>query len=144
MRGAAGVLAVLLVASAARAQVPRPTAPAVPAGLQVTLGPQRPFFVLGTDAELQVVWPEGERHGDTAAITGRVGPASLVTINGAQAPVGADGHFTATVPLREGSNRVAVQTEDLTGRRREAATTLVRRPTRLPKLAPEPGELWKK
>jgi hypothetical protein len=93
---------------------------------------------------LKVVWPEGEHHGDTAAITGRVGPASLVTINGAAAPVGADGHFTATIPLREGSNRVAVQTEDLTGRRREAAATLVRRPTRPPKLAPEPGELWKK
>jgi hypothetical protein len=93
---------------------------------------------------LQVVWPEGERHGDTAAIKGRVRPASLVTINGAEAPVGADGQFTATVPLREGSNRVAIQTEDLSGRRREAASTIVRRPTRPPKLAHVPGELWKK
>jgi hypothetical protein len=93
---------------------------------------------------LQVVWPEGERHGDTAQIEGHVRPASLVTINGGQTVVGADGRFTATVPLREGGNRISVEAEDLAGRRREAATTLVRRPTRPPKLAPEPGELWKK
>jgi hypothetical protein len=93
---------------------------------------------------LQVVWPEGERHGETAAISGRVGHASLVTINGNETPVGADGHFTATVPLREGANRVSVEAEDLAGRKRQAATNLVRRPTRPPTLAPEPGELWKK
>jgi hypothetical protein len=92
---------------------------------------------------LQVVWPEGERHGDTAKIEGHVRRASLVTINGAQTAVGDDGRFTATVPLRDGANRVAVQAEDLVGHRREAATTLVRRATRPPKLAPEPGELWK-
>jgi hypothetical protein len=93
---------------------------------------------------LQVVWPEGERHGETAAVTGRVRPASLVTINGAETPVGADGQFTATVPLHEGSNHVAVQAEDLSGRHGDATATIVRRPTRPPKLAPEPGELWKK
>jgi hypothetical protein len=96
------------------------------------------------DVLLQVVWPERERHNDSAAIEGRVRPASLVTINGAETPVGADGHFSATLPLREGTNRVDVQTEDLTGRRRMASSTLVRHPTRPPKLAPEPGELWKK
>jgi hypothetical protein len=96
------------------------------------------------DVLLQVVWPEGERHGETASLQGRVRPASLVTINGAETPVGADGRFSATVLLREGGNRVAVQTEDLVGRRREAATTLVRRSTRPPRLAPEPTELWKK
>jgi Glucodextranase, domain B/FecR protein len=95
------------------------------------------------DVFLQVVWPEGERRGDTARIEGHVRPASLVTINGGETAVGEDGRFTATVPLREGSNHVAVQAEDLVGRRREAATTLVRRPTRPPRLAPEPGELWK-
>jgi hypothetical protein len=39
---------------------------------------------------------------------------------------------------------VQVQAEDLSGRTREASTTLVRRPPRPPKLAPEPAELWKK
>jgi hypothetical protein len=93
---------------------------------------------------LQVVWPEGERHGERATVEGRVRPASLVTINGADTAVGSDGRFSATVPLREGGNRVAVQTEDLVGRRRTAETTLVRRSTRPPKLAPLPTELWKK
>jgi glucodextranase-like protein/FecR-like protein len=92
---------------------------------------------------LQVVWPEGDHHGDTAQIEGHVRPASFVTINGAQTAVGDDGRFAATVPLREGSNHVDVQAEDLAGRTRDARTTIVRRPTRLPRLAPEPGELWK-
>jgi hypothetical protein len=95
------------------------------------------------DVFLQVVWPEATPRAETARVEGRVQPASLVTINGATTAVGADGRFTATVPLRTGSNPVAVEAEDLAGRRRQAATTLVRRPTRPPKLAPEPGELWK-
>ena len=93
---------------------------------------------------LQVVWPEGEHPGDKADIEGHVRPASLVTINGAETAVGADGRFAVTVPLREGANRVAVEAEDLAGRRRAATTTLVRRATRPPRLTPEPGELWKK
>lgn len=93
---------------------------------------------------LQVVWPEGERHGELATIEGRVASASLVTVNGAATAVAADGRFSARVPLREGGNKVAIEAEDLTGRRREAAKTLTRRPTRPPKLAPVPTELWKK
>jgi hypothetical protein len=93
---------------------------------------------------LQVVWPEGERHGDSATIEGHVGAASLVTINGAPAPVGDDGKFRAAVSLREGANHVKIAAEDLSGRRREAAGTITRRPTRPPKLDAEPRELWKK
>jgi hypothetical protein len=93
---------------------------------------------------LQVVWPEVDRRAETAQIEGHVRPASLVTVNGAETAVGGDGRFTATVPLREGGNPVRVQAEDLAGRRREAATTLVRRPVRPPKLQPEPGALWNK
>ena len=92
---------------------------------------------------LQVVWPEGDHRADTARIEGRASPASLVTINGAETEVGQDGRFAATVPLREGGNHVSVEAEDLSGRRRTAAATLVRRSTRPPKLAPEPGQLWK-
>jgi hypothetical protein len=91
---------------------------------------------------LEVVWPEGDHRADTAQITGRAGPASLVTINGAQAAVGENGRFAATVPLREGGNHVTVHAEDLAGRTRDAGTTLTRRSTRPPKLAPEPGALW--
>jgi hypothetical protein len=92
---------------------------------------------------LQVVWPEGEHRGATAQIEGHVRPASLVTINGAQTAVGDDGRFATAVPLRDGPNHVDVQTEDLAGRTRDARATIVRRPTRSPRLAPEPGELWK-
>jgi hypothetical protein len=96
------------------------------------------------DVLLQVVWPESERRGDTARIEGHVGTASLVTVNGAETTVGDDGRFTAVVPLREGPNHVAVEAEDLAGRRRGAGATLVRRPTRPPRLAREPGDLWKR
>jgi hypothetical protein len=91
---------------------------------------------------LEVVWPEGDHHADAAHIAGRVRPASLVTINGADTAVGTDGRFTATIPLREGGNRVTVEAEDVAGRRRQSAATLLRRSTRPPRLAPVPGELW--
>jgi hypothetical protein len=94
------------------------------------------------DVFLQVVWPEASPRAETARVEGRVKPASLVTINGATAAVGADGRFEATVPLHEGGNRLAIEAEDLAGRKRKEATTVVRRPTRPPKLAPEPGALW--
>ncbi len=93
---------------------------------------------------LQVVWPEGEHHADSATIEGHATSASLVTINGTPTAVGEDGRFRATLPLREGANRVNVQAEDLAGRTRAATGTITRRPTRPPKLATEPRELWKK
>jgi Glucodextranase, domain B/FecR protein len=94
------------------------------------------------DVLLQVVWPEVDRHTETAQIEGHVRPDSLVTINGAETAVGQDGRFSATVPLREGGNPVSVRAEDLVGRKRAAAATLTRPSTRLPKLAREPGDLW--
>jgi hypothetical protein len=93
---------------------------------------------------LRVVWPEGEHHSDRATIEGHVTSASLVTINGAPTAVGEDGKFRAAISLREGANRVRVQAEDLAGRTRGATGTITRRPTRPPKLATEPRELWKK
>jgi hypothetical protein len=92
---------------------------------------------------LQVVWPAAEKHAETAAIEGRAGNSALVTVNGVPTPVAPDGRFSVTVPLREGSNVVEVQAEDVSGRTRRESTTLVRRPVRPPKLAPEPVELWK-
>ena len=91
---------------------------------------------------LQVVWPSGETRSTDTAVHGKVNPASTVTVNGAPAVVGPDGRFTATVPLNDGSNVLEVQAEDLSGRRRKASTTLVRRQARPPKLTPLPGELW--
>jgi Glucodextranase, domain B/FecR protein len=94
---------------------------------------------------LEVVWPAAEqRHGAMeAALQGRAAASSLVTVNGARTPVGADGHFTATVPLRTGKNSIDVAAEDLSGRSRQASATLVRRGPP-PALTPEARDLWKK
>lgn len=93
---------------------------------------------------LQVVWPPNEKHAELASVQGRVEQSSLVTVNGAPAVVGADGRFAAAVPLREGANVVEVQAEDLVGRRRRQAVTLLRRSARPLRLKPEPAQLWKK
>ena len=95
---------------------------------------------------LEVVWPAGEqRHAiDHTEIHGRAAPSSVVTVNGSPAAVGADGQFTTSLPLREGKNAVAVEVEDLSGRSRQAATTVVRRGPPPPALTPETTELWKK
>ena len=91
---------------------------------------------------LSVVWPEAEMHTARAPIRGTAGAMSVVTINGARIPVGADGRFATSVPLREGENVVQVEAEDLTGRRKTTRTTLVRPPTQKPKLTTERTQLW--
>jgi ferric-dicitrate binding protein FerR (iron transport regulator) len=95
---------------------------------------------------LEVVWPVGEqRHAtDHTEIHGRAAPSSVVTVNGSAAAVDTDGHFTTAVPLREGKNDVAVEVEDLSGRTRQAATTVVRHGPPQPALTPETTELWKR
>jgi hypothetical protein len=92
---------------------------------------------------LNVVWPAGERHGEEAEISGRAGPSSTVSVNGKPAAVGPDGHFTATIALHDGKNAVEVEAEDLAGRTRHDATTVVRRTAHAPKLTPEVTDLWK-
>jgi len=95
---------------------------------------------------LEVVWPVGEqRHAtDHSEIHGRAAPSSVVTVNGSVAAVGVDGHFTTAVPLREGKNPVAVEVEDLSGRTRQATTTVMRHGPPQPALTPETTDLWKK
>ncbi|HXU62381.1 MAG TPA: FecR domain-containing protein [Polyangia bacterium] len=94
---------------------------------------------------LDVVWPADEqRHAvEHASVQGRARPSTTVTVNGASAPVGADGRFNAVVPLRVGKNTLDVAAEDVTGRMRHATGTVVRRGPP-PPLAPEPADLWKK
>jgi hypothetical protein len=94
---------------------------------------------------LEVVWPAAEqRHvaADTE-VKGRASPASSVTVNGTPAQIGADGQFTATVPLRTGKNTLEVKVEDLGGRTRQASATLLRRGPP-PALTPEKTDLWRK
>jgi hypothetical protein len=96
------------------------------------------------DVLLNVVWPEGERHGAEVPVAGQVEPSAAVTVNGAPAAVSADGRFTAAVKLNEGSNVVKIEAEDLGGRKKAASETLLRPSTKPPKLAPVPGQLWKR
>ncbi len=93
---------------------------------------------------LDVIWPADEqRHSvDHAAVVGRARPSTIVTVNGAPAPVGTDGRFNAVVPLRVGKNTVDVAAEDMTGRTRHATGAVVRRGPP-PPLTPEPADLWK-
>jgi hypothetical protein len=95
---------------------------------------------------LEVVWPAGEqRHAiDHTEIRGRAAPSSVVTVNGSPATVGADGQFTTALPLHEGKNPVAIDVEDLSGRKRQATSTVVRHGPPQPALTPETTELWKK
>jgi hypothetical protein len=93
---------------------------------------------------LNVVWPSAEHHGAEAEVAGRTAASSTLSINGAPASVGADGRFSAKVPLREGKNVVQVDVEDLSGRTRRDEATLVRRTAHPPKLTPEAADLWKK
>ncbi|HET6150452.1 MAG TPA: FecR domain-containing protein [Polyangia bacterium] len=92
---------------------------------------------------LRVVWPEGEQHGNRAAVSGHTQPSSVVMLNGAPVVVAADGRFKGDVPLRQGSNPIKVEAEDLIGRQKTETTTLDRLPARRPELTPVPRPLWK-
>ena len=94
---------------------------------------------------LEVVWPAAEQRHAAAdtEVKGRASPASSVMVNGTHAQIGADGQFTATVPLQTGKNTVEVKVEDLGGRTRQASATLLRRGPP-PTLTPEATDLWKK
>jgi hypothetical protein len=96
------------------------------------------------DVILSVVWPDAEKHAAHVPVSGTAGTASVVKVNGERVAVEADGRFAASIALHKGENVVKVETEDLTGRTKASSTTLVREPTRRPKLAPEQKDLWDK
>jgi hypothetical protein len=87
------VVLVLAASGAARAQAPSsPAPPRPPAGVQVTLTPERPFLVLGADADVpidvEVSGPGGEAFAPTRTF------ATIGTLE-ALRPTGVPGHFTA-------------------------------------------------
>jgi hypothetical protein len=119
----------------------------VPAGttsVSVSGAPPEDPERIPEDVLLNVVWPTGERHGETAEIQGRAAPSTTVSVNGTPATVNPDGRFTATVKLREGKNAIDVTAEDLSGRTRRDSSTLVRQIPQPPLLKPEAADLWKK
>ena len=70
----------------------------------------------------------GVQRARTRTVEGRSSPGALIRVNGVRAVGEADGHFTATVPLEEGKNRIVVEAEDALGRtqRADAGTVTVR------------------
>ena len=97
---------------------------------------------------LNVVWPTVDRHSERAEIKGRATPSSVVTVRAPSgletAAVGADGQFSVTVPVGTGKTPVEVEAEDLTGRTRQATSTLTKRAPPPPALTPEATDLWKR
>ena len=66
---------------------------------------------------LSVVWPgKNQTKARTTTIRGKSEVGTLVTVNGEIVPVGADGEFSASVPLDEGKNAFSVTARDLLGR----------------------------
>ena len=100
------------------------------------------------DVFLNVVWPTVDRHDERAEIKGRATPSSVVTVRAPSgmetAAVGADGQFSVTVPVSIGKTPVEVEAEDLTGRTRQATSTLTKRAPPPPALTPEATDLWKR
>ena len=66
-----------------------------------------------------------------------------MTINGAPVPVGADGRFSASVPLQPGANEIARRGRGLDRPAHGPDLTLVRLPPQPPELTPVPRPLWK-
>ena len=88
---------------------------------------------------LKVAWPEQkETRESTLTLRGEADPGAMVSVNGRQAQVGADGRFEADVLLAPGINRVSVTSTDRFGRTagEEEALRVDRRPPPL-KAQPE-------
>jgi hypothetical protein len=98
--------------------------------------------VIGEEVFLSVVWPTGDGQEDKAPVSGKVDPGSEVRVNGAAADVDRAGRFTAAIPVRDGSNAIEVEVEDLAGRTRQERRDVRRIPTRPPNLSAEPAKLW--
>jgi hypothetical protein len=67
-------------------------------------------------------------------VQGTTTPGAVVSINGVRVPAGPNGEFSATVPLAEGPNKLAVTSEDALGRQRKAVLPRITVDTRAPDL----------
>jgi len=106
--------------------------------------PPRDPEKIAEDVLLTVAWPSGERHEEKLPITGKVGPGSLVRVNGAPASIDDAGHFAASIAMHTGPNPVEVEVEDVAGRSKSERREIKKIATRPPDLSPVPVELWKK
>lgn len=86
----------------------------VPSGEEAEIGPIPAEFFLAVE------WPARPRtRGEAVVVAGFTRPRAEVEITGGSEPIrlaaGRDGSFRATVPLREGENRVVVRAADALG-----------------------------
>lgn len=92
---------------------------------------------------LLVTWPTREsRDDDQVPIGGRVDARSAVSVNGIPAEPDRNGRFAVNVPVRNGTNPVTVEVEDISGRVRAEKREVRKIPTRPPDLEPVKTELW--
>ncbi|HXU83932.1 MAG TPA: hypothetical protein VN914_21200, partial [Polyangia bacterium] len=92
---------------------------------------------------LSVMWPELEGSQAQVPVGGKVRPSTRVKVNGADAPVRADGRFVSSVPLGVGQNKVEVEAQDILGHKKAVSKTLHRTPP-TPTLETTDEELWKR
>jgi len=119
----------------------------VPAGTETRAepgAPPRDPEKIAEDVLLTVAWPAGERHEEKLPISGKVGPGSLVRVNGAPASTDDAGRFTASIAMRAGPNPIEVVVEDAAGRSKTERREIKKIATRPPDLTTVPVELWKK
>ena len=117
----------------------------VPAGKETRAEPGAPPLdpeTIAEDVLLTVTWPTGERHEERLAVQGTAKPGSLVRVNGTGAAVDKAGHFTASIPLRDGPNSVDVEAEDAVGRLKHDRREVRKVATTDPDLVPMAKELW--
>lgn len=112
-------------------QVPEGGVPADPSGIPAEL-------------LLSVAWPDLERSGRRARVSGTVAVGSDVSVAGAPVAVGPDGKWRAEIALERGTNVVDVRAEDLSGRQKTVTSPpIVVRPGG-PALEVDPSKLWDK
>jgi len=104
--------------------------------------------VIGPVAEkvvLEVRWP-GERSTakKETIVAGKTEPGNRVIVGDEEVAVAADGSFKATVPLAEGTNRVKVEVEDVSGKKGTATSPKIVVDTISPSAKAHPEDLWKK
>lgn len=119
----------------------------VPAGTETRAepgAPPRDPEKIAEDVLLTVAWPSGERHEERLPLTGKVGPGSVVRVNGAPASTDDAGHFTTSIAMHTGPNPIEVEVEDAAGRLKREHRDIKKVATRPPDLATVPVELWKK
>jgi hypothetical protein len=106
--------------------------------------PPGPPVELPRSLLLEVGWPEvRETNRPKLVVKGTTSPGAILTLGGQRVQVGADGRFTHTVLLREGSQQIEAVARDVGGRRERSRSPAVVLDTRLPDTRIDTRGLWK-